>query len=117
MKEAILWPENNMVHEYEMVVVTGADGSDADRKNQIDEIKKIIEAEKSEIVDVNDWGKRELAYPIKKQSHGHYSLVTFKGNPNTPQAIKSKINLDEAILRYMVVRTEEEKVKSRGKKK
>ena len=66
---------------------------------------------------MNDWGKRELAYPIKKQSHGHYSLVTFKGNPNTPQAIKSKINLDEAILRYMVVRTEEEKVKSRGKKK
>ena len=106
-----------MDHTYELVVVTGADDSDADRKNQIDEIKKLIATEKSEVENVQDWGKKELAYPIKKQAYGHYSLITFKGNPNTPQAIKSKLNLNEEILRYMVVRKEETKVKGRNKKK
>lgn len=105
-----------MDQTYELVVVTGADDSDTDRKNQLNQIEKLITAEKSEVENVQDWGKKSLAYPIKKQSHGHYSLITFKGNPNTPQAIKSKLNLNEEILRYMVVRTEEKKVKSRDKK-
>ena len=106
-----------MDHTYELVVVTGADGSDTARKNQIDEIKKLISEDKSEVKDVQDWGKKELAYPIQKQSYGYYSLITFKGNPNTPQTIKSKLNLNEKILRYMVVRKEEIKVKGKSKKK
>jgi len=106
-----------MDHTYEMVVVTGADGSDTGHKNQIDEIKKLISAEKSEVENVQDWGKKEFAYPIKKQSHGFYSLITFKGNPNTPQALKPKLNLNEEIFRYMIVRTEVAKVKGKNKKK
>ncbi len=105
-----------MDHTYELVVVTGADGSDTDRQNQINEIKKLISEDKSEVENTQDWGKKELAYPIQKQSHGHYSLITFKGKPTTPQVIKSKLNLNEAILRYMVVRKDEVKVKSKDKK-
>ncbi|OGY25314.1 MAG: 30S ribosomal protein S6 [Candidatus Woykebacteria bacterium RBG_16_43_9] len=98
-----------------MVVVTGADGSNTDRKNLIDQVQKIMSAEKGEVVRVDDWGKKTLAYPIKKNSQGRYSLITFKGNSNTPQAIKAKFNLTEEILRYLVVRKEGEKIKEKGR--
>jgi len=106
-----------MNHEYEMVVVTSAESSESDRKNLTTQIKKIIETEKSEIVDVNDWGKRDLAYPIKKNTQGFYSVVTFKGNAKTPQTLSSKFRLMDEILRYLIVRKEGEKKEKKRKKR
>lgn len=106
-----------MNHEYEMVVVTSAESSESDRKNLTIQVKKIIEAEKSEIVDVNDWGKRDLAYPIKKNTQGFYSVITFKGNAKTPQTLSSKFRLMDEILRYLIVRKEGEKKEKKRKKR
>ena len=105
-----------MNHEYEMVVVTSAESSESDRKNLTNQIKKIIEAEKSEVVDVNDWGNRDLAYPIKKNTQGFYSVITFKGNSRIPQILSSKFRLMDEILRYLIVRKEGEKKEKKRKK-
>jgi small subunit ribosomal protein S6 len=104
-----------MEQNYELVVVTEASISDADRKSILDQVKKIIESEKGEVEHEDTWGKRTFAYPIKKTDEGHYTLMTFKGSSSTPQAIKGKFNLIEEILRYLVVRKEGERGK--GKKK
>lgn len=114
MERAILWPVMN--HEYEMVVVTSAENSESDRKNLTNQIKKIIETEKSEIVNVNDWGNRDLAYPIKKNTQGFYSVITFKGNSRIPQVLSSKFRLMDEILRYLIVRKEGEKKEKKRKK-
>jgi small subunit ribosomal protein S6 len=104
-----------MEQAYEVVVVTSADSSEADRKKILEQIKKIIEAEKGEVTDTQDWGRRELSYEIKKATSGFYSLITFKGNSKIPGVLNSKFRLMEELLRYLVVRSEGEKKKRKQK--
>ena len=106
-----------MSHEYEVTVVTRVEESEADRRKLLDDIKKLIEAEKGKIVGTEDWGKRNLAYDIKKNPQGHYSAITFEGLPNTPQILSSKLRLMDELLRYLIVTKEGAKVEKKGKTK
>ncbi|HEX7456496.1 MAG TPA: 30S ribosomal protein S6 [Candidatus Nanoarchaeia archaeon] len=99
-----------MEHEYELVVVTSADLTEVDREKILEQIKKAIESEKGKVTDTQDWGKRELAYKIKKNSHGFYSQVTFEANSKTPQVLNSKFRLMDELLRFLILRKEGEKV-------
>lgn len=95
-----------MMGEYELVVVTpGSEGSSS-HKEQKGEVKKIIESEKGEILDIEEWGKKDLAYPIKRQSTGYYSLISFRGDSKSPNNINAKLRLKENFLRYMIVKKE-----------
>ena len=98
-------------------MVSKVESSEADRKQLLETIKKTIESEKGKITGTEDWGKKELAYEIKKTPQGHYSLITFEGNPNTPQILSSKFKLMDELLRYLVVRKESEKVEKKSKAK
>lgn len=98
-----------MMHEYELVTVTRGDLSEAARAGLMDQIKKIVFAEKGEVTDINDWGRRELAYDIKKNSSGFYTALIFRGNSNTPGIVSSKIKLFEELLRFLIVRKESSK--------
>ena len=106
-----------MSHEYEITVVTRGESSETDRRQVLDEIKKLIEAEKGKVVGTEDWGKRDLAYEIKKNPHGYYSSITFEGSPNTPQILSSKLRLIDDLLRYLIVTREGAKVEKKGKTK
>jgi small subunit ribosomal protein S6 len=94
--------------EYELVVVSRADISEEARSQLIDRVKKLIEAEKGEILSVSDWGERELAYQIKKNTKGFYTIFTFRANSKTPRVLNSKINLIEELLRHLIVRKGED---------
>jgi len=102
-----------MVQEYDLVTVAKSDFSETGRTELAEQIKKLIAAEKGEIVDIKDWGKRELAYEIKRNTHGFYTIFTFKGDAKTPQAISTKLNLLEEVLRFLIVRKEGQKTESR----
>jgi len=93
--------------EYELVTLTRADILEEARNQLIDQIKKMIEAEKGEILSVSAWGERELAYQIKKNTSGFYTIFTFRANSKTPRLLNSKINLMEELLRHLIVRKEE----------
>jgi len=98
--------------EYELVAVANGDLSEAVRAGLIDQIKKIIVAEKGEVTNVEDWGKRELAYDIKKNASGFYTAFTFKGNSKTPGAVSSKLALFEELLRLLIVRKGSQKTEN-----
>ena len=98
-------------------MVTRAESSEADRGKLLDDIKKMIEAEKGKIVGTEAWGKRNLAYDIKKNPQGHYSAITFEGSPNTPQILSSKLKLMDELLRYLIVTKEGVKVEKKSKTK
>ena len=76
-----------------------------------------IEAKKAKFVDVitkngeigevEDWGKRKLAYPINFKSEGYYVLVNFKSNVEFPKELDRRYRIDEDILRTIIVRKDE----------
>ena len=91
---------------YELVTVASGDLSEVKKAELIEQIKKIIVAEKGEVTEVEDWGRRELAYDIKKNPSGFYNDIIFKGDPNTPGAVSAKIKLIEELLRFLILRKE-----------
>ena len=52
-------------------------------------------------VEVNEWGKRKLAYPINYVTEGYYVLVTFKSEPSFPLELERVLGITEGIIRYM----------------
>ena len=67
--------------------------------------KALIE-ENATIDEIEDWGKRHLAYEIDYQSEGYYELVKFTAAPEFPAELKRILSITEGILRYIVVKTE-----------
>jgi len=91
------------VREYEIVYVLRPDLSDEDRTKKVDRIHGFITENGGEIKDIDDWGKRVLAYEIDHYSEGYYGLTLFQLPPQGVKPIKERLNIDEEILRYQIV--------------
>ncbi len=57
-----------------------------------------------EIVSVDPWGRRRLAYPIDRNLEGSYVLMTFNAEPSTGPALEAQLNLSEDVLRHLLIR-------------
>ena len=65
---------------------------------------KTLIAENSEIGEIDEWGKRRLAYPIEDETEGHYVLYNFVSGPEFPAELERVSKITEGVLRSMVVR-------------
>ena len=90
-----------------MFIVDVTDGEDA-VKASVEKFVGLINANSETVYEVNEWGKRRLAYPINDKPEGYYVVVTFKADPEFPAEFERLANIDESILRSMVIRFENE---------
>jgi small subunit ribosomal protein S6 len=98
-----------VINSYEtMFIVDVANGEEA-AKATVAKFTDII-AKNAEIVEVADWGKRRLAYLINDKPEGYYTVVTFKSEPEFPAELERLYNIDENVMRSMVLRLEYEAV-------
>ena len=86
-----------------MFVVDVTDGEDA-VKASVEKFVGLINNNAETVYEVNEWGKRRLAYAINDKAEGYYVVVTFKANPAFPAEFERLCKIDESILRSMVVR-------------
>jgi len=56
-----------------------------------------------EVTAVDDWGRRQLAYPIRKRTNGHYVVAQFKTEADALPEFERLLKLDEELLRYLIV--------------
>jgi small subunit ribosomal protein S6 len=98
-----------VINSYEcMFVVSVANGEEA-TKATVSKFTTLI-ADNAESVQVDDWGKRRFAYPIDDMNDGYYTVVTFKSEGAFPAELQRLMNIDENVLRAMVIRVEHEAV-------
>ena len=90
-----------------MFIVDVTDGEDA-VKASVEKFVGLINNNAEIVYEVNEWGKRRLAYPINDKPEGYYVVVTFKADPEFPAEFERLANIDENILRSMVIRLESE---------
>ncbi len=62
-----------------------------------------------QIEDVQEWGKRKLAYEINKLTEGDYTLINFQAEPDSIAEIDRILHITDAVERYMIVRRQEKK--------
>ena len=71
----------------------------------IDNTTKIIQSDKGQIIESDKWGVKKLAYPIKKETLGFYVFFDYAGTPEAVSEIERKFRIDDAVLRYLSVKT------------
>ena len=96
----------NKTNLYETLFVIDPRLSEEETKAMSDKFTGMI-ASNGEIVKVDEWGRRRLAYPIEDQTEGYYVLVEFKSAPEFPAEIERIFNITEGILRSIVIRKNE----------
>jgi small subunit ribosomal protein S6 len=79
-----------------------------DPKASADEIAEVVRGLGAEVEKTDLWGKKRLAYPIKKQQEGFYALITFKISPDAIKELDRVLSLKTAVLRHLVVAVDEE---------
>ncbi len=97
------------MRDYEIVYIfdSALDRSVIDQK--LEQFNGLVAGEgRGEILAVEHWGKRQLAYPIKKHDSGYYVVVQFRTDPDALPEFERAIKLDEGVLRHLVVLSEGE---------
>jgi len=92
------------VRDYEIVYVLRPDLSDEDRSAKIERIHSLIADNGGEIDKTEEWGKRVLAYEIDHYTEGFYGLAEFRLAPESVKSVEDRLNIDEDILRYQIVK-------------
>ena len=98
------------MRRYETVVIVPADLSDDDITKLIDRYKSIISNHKGLVVKVEKWGKRKLAYEIKKHNKGFYLLIDFAGLSAVVAELERNLKIDDKILKFMTVKKNDQVV-------
>lgn len=88
---------------YETTFITRPEMSDDALKTLRERIERIVGTFGGEVVQHDDWGKRKLAYTIKKETRGHYTYLAFTGKPGVIQEIERNLRIHEHVLRFLSV--------------
>lgn len=92
--------------KYELMVVIDPFLEEADNQAMVEKAQDQIKRRGGNIVQVDSWGKRRLAYPINKKVEGFYVLISFDGEVDGPgiAEIERILRLEEKVMRVMVTR-------------
>lgn len=69
----------------------------------VDKFQEILTSQQAEILKLDNWGVRKLAYPIAKQGRGSYIQVIFQAEPQVIAEYERRLRLDEKVLRFLTV--------------
>lgn len=95
------------MNKYEMMYIIDAALEDAPRKELIEKVSAQIAANGGVVEKVDEWGKRRLAYAINYKTEGYYVLVNFSAESEVPHEMERLLQINEQVLRYLVIRLEE----------
>ena len=104
-----------VINSYESLFIVDVSKGEAVTEAAVNKFTSLIEAN-AEVVDVAKWGKRRLAYPINDMPEGYYVVVTFKSEPAFPAEFERLANIDEAVLRSMIVKLDYDAAEKAAKK-
>lgn len=95
------------MNKYELAVVVNAKIEDEERAATVDKVKAYIERFGGVITEVNEWGKRRLAYDVQKMQDAFYYFIRFDAESSVPAEVESNIRIMENVIRYLCVRQDE----------
>jgi small subunit ribosomal protein S6 len=95
---------------YELMVIIDPEVEERTVEPQLDKFLNVIHTDGGTVDKVDIWGRRRLAYEIKKKSEGIYAVVNFTATPATAAELDRQLGLNETILRTKIIRPEEQKI-------
>ena len=97
------------VRDYELVIVVSTQVGDEGLPGTVQRVNDFIQGRGGQVKQVDQWGRRRLAYPIKRELEGYYVITQFSLDPQEVRALEGNLELAEDVLRHLVTRLEEVK--------
>lgn len=97
------------MQRYETLFIIHPDRPEAQVRETVDRVRRLIEGMQGQVAEVQDWGMRELAYPIEKQARGIYVLVQYAARPEVVKELERSMKLSDEFLRFISVRMPEKR--------
>lgn len=94
------------MNKYELAVVLSAKLEDDERAAAIEKIQGYITRFGGTVTNIDEWGKKKLAYEIQKMKEAFYYFIQFDGNSDTPNELESHVRIMEPVIRYLCVKQE-----------
>ena len=95
------------MNKYELAVVVNAKIEDEARNATIEKVKEYITRFGGTVTEVEDWGKKKLAYDIQKMSEGFYYFIQFDAAAEVPAELEQSVRIMDNVLRFLCVRKDE----------
>ena len=90
--------------KYELAVVVNAKIEDDARVAVIEKVQNYVTRFGGQISDVEEWGKKRLAYEVQKMREGFYYFIHFEAETTAPAEIEARLRIMENVIRYLCVR-------------
>ena len=92
------------MNKYELALIVSAKIEDDVRVATVDKVKGYIESLNGTITNVDEWGKKRLAYEIQKMKEAYYYFIHFESDAETPSEIEQRIRIMDNVIRFLCVR-------------
>lgn len=94
------------MRHYELMVILDPELEERTVAPSLDRFLNVVRRGGGSIENVNIWGRRKLAYEIKKKTEGIYAVVDMQAEPDLAKELDRQLNLNEAVLRTKLIRPE-----------
>ena len=95
------------MNKYESVFIARQDLGASQVSSLIDSLKEVVASQGGEVVRVDNWGLKNLAYRIKKNRKGHYVLLNISAPAQAVAEYERVMRVNEDIIRYMTIKVED----------
>jgi len=93
---------------YESIFIINSNLTDEETAGVIKKMQDVVAKQGGEMLKFEDWGKKKLAYEVKKQKRGHYAFLQFKGTPAAISELERTYKMTDAVIKFLSVKLEKE---------
>ena len=90
--------------KYELALVLSAKIEDEERAAMVEKVQAMITTAGATITNVDEWGKKQLAYEIQKMKEVYYYFIQFEGETTVPAELEERLRIEETVLRFLCVK-------------
>lgn len=95
------------MNKYELALVVNAKIEDDARAAVVEQAKDYIARLGGTVTEVEDWGKKRLAYEVQKMNEGYYYFIQFEADTTVPAAVEQDVRIMDNVLRFLCVKKDE----------
>ena len=95
------------LRDYELVVILSPQIGEDEMPSSLERLQQSISGRGGEVVDVNQWGRRRLAYPIKRHLEGNYVVSQIRLDPAQVTDLENSLRISEEVLRHLIIKADE----------
>lgn len=104
VSEKLATEKGEQLNDYELVLIISPEIAEEESEATIDNVSRFITGKGGVVSDIERWGKKRLAYPIRHFVEGSYVLTRFKLQPAFGRELEANLRISEEVLRHLLIR-------------